>query len=123
MMRARRRCRAPICVSSGRSTLDVLRAHRCALLFGSRREALTLAGVLALAGIRRALAGTLALAGVAGHALACGGSRARSGRDDRAGEEQGRRGSRERRTGFGIQLHDDLLDDYLTTRCDAVSIR
>src|SRR6478752_699628 len=96
---------SPLRVNSGRSTLDELRAHGVALLFGSRREALTLAGVQTLAGI-------------AGHALARSSvRRARSGCDDRAGEEQGGCGSRERRTGFGIQLHIDLLDDCLTTRC------
>ena len=103
-------------VNSGRSTLDELRAHGGACLLGGRREALTLAGVLALAGARAALAGALALAGVADHALAGRGvGRRRPGRYDRAGEEQGCSGSCERRTGLGIQLHDDLLDDCLTT--------
>src|SRR5882724_6038017 len=94
-----------------RSTLDELGAHGGARLLGSRRE------ILALAGVGRALAGALALAGVAGHALALGGvRRRRHRRHHRAGEEQGGSGSGERRTGFGIQLHDDLLDDCLKTK-------
>src|SRR5947199_4457564 len=102
-----------------RSALDELGAHGGARLLGSRREALALAGVLALAGIGRALAGALALAGVAGHALALGGVRRRRyRRHHRTGEDQGGGGSGERCTGFGIQLHDDLLDDCLKTKAE-----
>src|SRR5882757_2261838 len=106
-----------------RSTLDVSAALGRALLLGHHREAGTLAGVQPLAGIRAALAGALALAGVRGHALALGGvCRARRG-DDGAGEEQGGGGGCERGAGLGIQFHDDLLDDCLKTKGDAVSIR
>src|SRR5882757_2149640 len=107
---------SPCRANSGRSALDELRAHRGAGLLRGLREALTLAGIQALAGARAALACALALAGVAGHALAGRGvGRRRPGRYDRAGEEQSGSGGCERRTGFGIQLHGDLLDDCLTT--------
>src|SRR5258706_349606 len=80
-----------------------------ALFLGHGREALALAGVLALAGMVAALAGALALAGVAGHALALRGiGRARRGGGNGAGEEQGGGGGGERGAGLGIQLHDDL---------------
>src|SRR5437763_1580128 len=88
-----------------------------ALVLGHFREALALARVLALAGIRGALAGALALAGVGAHTLAltCVGGR-RAGRDDSAGEEPCGGSGCERSTGLGIQLHDDLLDDCLPTK-------
>src|SRR5262249_45197290 len=98
------------------SALDERAALGLAGGFRRHREALALAGVQALAGIRSALAGALALAGVGGHALAlrsvCGGGH---GRDDSTGQEQGGGGRGERGTRFGIQLHDVLLDDMLTT--------
>ena len=56
--------------TSGRSELAL---GGSALLLGHGREALTLAGVLALAGVRGALTRALALAGVGAHALAVGG--------------------------------------------------
>src|SRR5262245_25222580 len=52
------------------SALDECAALGLAGGFRRHREALALAGVQALAGIRRALAGALALAGIGGHALA-----------------------------------------------------
>src|SRR3989442_1069402 len=104
----------PIGPSLGRRELAL---RRSTLFLGQLREPLTLAGVLALAGIGRALASALALAGIAGHALALGGvRRRRHRRHHRTGEEQGGGGSGERRTGLGIQLHDDLLDDCLKTK-------
>src|SRR5262249_60063780 len=60
-----------------------------ALVLGHFREALTLAGVLALAGVGSALARALALAGVGAHALAFAGGIAGGGRQGGAGQEQG----------------------------------
>jgi len=107
----------PFRLNSERSALGERAALCLALRFRGHREALGLAGVQALAGVRAALAGALALAGVDAHALALGGGvcARRSGRYDRAGEKQGGGSGRKRRAGLGIQLHDDLLDDCVTT--------
>src|SRR6267142_921340 len=92
--------------SASARRLDELAANRCALLVGHRREALALAGVGSKAlSVRRI--------------RAC-----RHGRDGSAGEKQSGSGCSERGTRFGIQLHDDLLDDWLPTKkCDVVNIR
>src|SRR5262245_57627073 len=103
------------------SALDERTALGLARGFRRHREALTLAGVQALAGIRGALARALALAGVGGDALALGGvGGVRHGRHDGPGKEQRGGGSSERGTRLGIQLHNVLLnvDDN-----DAVSLR
>src|SRR5277367_6127472 len=68
-----------------------------AVALGHFGEALTLAGVRAL---------TLAFASGVG--------RRRYGR---AGQKQGRGGDSERGTRLGIQLHDDLLDDFPMREC------
>src|ERR1700722_10599258 len=85
-----------------------------AVALGHFREALPLAGVQALAGMVAALASALALAGVRADAVAFarGVGRRRYGR---TGQEQGCSGRCERSTRFGIQLHDDLLDDSSMT--------
>src|SRR5690349_3701779 len=98
------------------SALDERAALGLAGGFRRHRETLALAGVQALAGIRRTLAGALALAGVRGHALALGGGRGRRGRHDGTGKEQRGGGSGQGSTRFGIQLHDVLLDGMLTTK-------
>src|ERR1700686_4354898 len=93
-----------------------------AVALGHFREALPLAGIQALAGMVAALASALAFAGVCADAVAFarGVGRRRYGR---TGQEQSCSGRCERSTGFGIQLHDDLLDDSSMTRLDVVSIQ
>src|SRR5262245_8006722 len=76
-----------------------------ALLLGHGREALALAGILALAGVRRALARALALAGVGAHALAFVGGIGGGGRQRGAGQEQGGGGGGKNGTGLGRHLH------------------
>ena len=103
------------------SALDERAALGLARGFRRHREALALAGVQALAGIRRALAGALALAGVGGHALALGSVGGRGHGRDGAGKEQRGGSGCECGARFGIQLHDVLLN--VDDNFDAVSLR
>jgi hypothetical protein len=75
-----------------------------ATFLGQLREALTLAGVLALAGMIAALAGALALAGVRADAVAFASS-VGNGRHGRASQEQGGSSSSESSTGLRSNLH------------------
>src|SRR4051812_28747078 len=75
-----------------------------ALFLGHGREALTLAGVLALAGMIAALAGALALAGVGADAVAFTGG-VRHGRHGGAGQEQGGCSGGNGGAGLGSHLH------------------
>src|ERR1700686_3527482 len=93
-----------------------------AIALGHFRKALALAGIQALAGMVAALAGALALAGVRADAVAFA-RRVGRRRYGRTGQEQSCSGHCERSTRFGIQLHDDLLDDSSMTRLDVVSIQ
>src|SRR5882757_6687577 len=86
---------------SGRLELSL---GRGTLFLGHGREALTLAGVLALAGIRCALAGALPFTGVGADAVTFA-SRVGNRRHGRTGQEQGRRCSRNRGTRFRTNLH------------------
>src|SRR5206468_4083991 len=84
----------PIAVDLGRL---VLALGSVALFLGHRREALTLAGVQALAGMVAALAGALALAGVGADAVAFAGRIGRR-RHGGAGQEQSGRSGGNRGT-------------------------
>jgi len=99
--------RAPIriAVGSGRA---VLALGGVAFVLGHGGEALTLAGVLALAGVRAALAGALALAGVGADALTFAGG-VGHGRHGRPSQEQGGCSGSNRSAGFGSHLHEHLL--------------
>src|SRR3954447_9205096 len=93
--------RSRIAVVSGRR---ILALGGIAFFLGQGGEALTLAGVLALARVRAALAGALALAGVGADALAFAGG-VGDGRQGRAGQEQRGRGGGNRGAGLGSHLH------------------
>src|SRR4051812_29424165 len=75
-----------------------------AFVLGHFREALALAGVLSLAGVRGALAGALALAGIGADALTFAGG-VGHGRHGGAGQEQGGCGGGNGGAGLGCDLH------------------
>src|SRR5882757_1321244 len=94
--------------NAARSGGFVLALGGVALVLGHGGEALTLAGVQALAGVRTALAGALALAGVGADALTFAGG-VGHGRHGGAGQEQGGGSGGNRGAGLGSHLHGHLL--------------
>src|SRR5690606_27848221 len=91
---------------AGLVRLGLLETAACgaALLRRGFGEALALAGVLALAGIVRALAGAVALAGVGADAMAGLGGRGFGGLRHRRGQENGGGGNRHGEAGKGLGL-------------------
>src|SRR4051812_5308868 len=97
--------RSRIAVVSGRR---ILALGGIAFFLGHGGEALTLAGVLALAGMVAALAGALALAGVGADAVSFAGG-VGHGRHGGAGQEQGGRSGGNGSAGLRSHLHGSLL--------------